>query len=102
MSSKKPLTKKQLSAYSSKTKEWKFTPAKTKMSRTFTFDTFVSALAFCAKITVHAELLQNHPDLLIHENTVKVTLHTKDIKGLSKLDFELAERIDMITPPRAH
>lgn len=94
MPSIKPLTKKQIDAYTSKHANWKCNNAKTKMVQTFSFDTFVTALAFCAKIAVHAELLNHHPELLIQGNKVKVTLHTHDIKGLSRLDFELAERID--------
>lgn len=96
MKTKKPLTKKQITAYTGKYKDWTYSTSKTKMYKSFTLDNFVSALAFCAKIAVHSELLNHHPELLINHNKVKVTLTTKDVKGLSKLDFELAERINSL------
>ena len=73
---------------------WTVNKAETQMSKIFPFPNFVTALAFCAKVAVHAEVLGHHPDLELSYGKVKVKLSTHEIKGLSKLDFELAKRIE--------
>lgn len=74
--------------------EWNVNSKHTTISKTFTFPTFITALAFVAKITVHAEVIQHHPDIELSYGKVKVKLTTHDVKGLTKKDFDLASRID--------
>ena len=76
---------------------WRVNKAGTQLTRSFEFDNFVFALAFCAKIAVHAEVLDHHPELHLTYGTVKVKLSTHDVDGLTKLDFDLAKRIDELT-----
>ncbi len=72
-----------------------------KLVATFDFKDHVSALVFIARITVHAEVQQHHPELVYTHKKVKVTLTTNEIKGLSTKDFKLAERIErLITEKR--
>ena len=78
--------------------EWSVNSAGTQISRTFVMGSFVSGLAFVAKIAVHAEVLEHHPDIELTYSRVKVKLSTHDAKGLTALDFDLAKRIDEITP----
>jgi len=95
----KHLTKKQLDSAIKKLPEWNRTSKDTKLTRTFTFTNFVEALAFCAKILVHAEVINHHPELTISYGKVKVVLTTHDVQGLTKHDVELATRIDGIYEP---
>lgn len=76
--------------------EWQLNAKCTQLTRVFTFPNFISGLAFAAKITVHAEVLQHHPDIELSYGKVKVKLTTHEVKGLTKLDFELAKRIDKL------
>ncbi len=74
--------------------EWKLNPKYTMLSKSFKFPSFIAGLAFIAKITVHAEVLEHHPDIELSYGEVKVKLTTHDADGLTKKDFELAKRID--------
>ncbi len=77
--------------------EWNVNTKVTEISRTFPLRSFITGLSFIAKIAVHAELMNHHPDIELSYGSVKVRISTHDIKGLSNLDFELAEKIDKIT-----
>lgn len=74
--------------------KWKVNSKHTTINKSFKFPTFIAALAFAAKITVHAEVMGHHPNLELSYGKVKVKLTTHDVKGLTKNDFELASRID--------
>ncbi len=93
----KPYTKKQLTKALTSVPEWSLNKTSTQLTRTFSFKNFVAALAFCAKIAVHAEVLDHHPLLELSYGQVKVKLHTHEVKGITKLDIELAKRIDNLT-----
>lgn len=75
---------------------WSVSTKHDAISKSFAFPTFVAGLAFIAKVTVHAEVMQHHPDIELSYGTVKVKLSTHDADGLTKKDFELAERIDTL------
>ncbi len=75
---------------------WMVNKKHTEITKTFKTNSFVDGLALVAKITVHAELMNHHPTIELAYGTVSVSLSTHDVKGLSKLDFELAKRIDDI------
>jgi 4a-hydroxytetrahydrobiopterin dehydratase len=91
---KKALKTKEIEKHLKNFSGWTVNKAETQMSKTFEFKNFVAALAFCAKVAVHAEVLTHHPDIELSYGKVKIKLSTHEIKGLSKLDFELAKRID--------
>ena len=74
--------------------EWKPNAKHTSITRSYNFESFISALAFVAKIAVHAEVMNHHPVIELSYGRVKVTLTTDFAKGLTKNDFELATRID--------
>jgi len=74
--------------------EWMLNKKKTELTKTFAFPSFITALAFVAKITVHAEILDHHPVIELSYGKVKVKLTTTEVRGITKIDFELAERID--------
>ncbi len=67
-----------------------------KLSRIFQFKTFSQAIAFINKIARVAEQEGHHPDIHNYYNKVVLELSTHSIKGLSKNDFMLAQKIDQI------
>lgn len=67
------------------------------IEKEFTFSDFVSALAFVNRVGELAEKMNHHPDLFLHSyKKVKLTLVTHSAKGLTHLDFELAQKIDEV------
>lgn len=67
-----------------------------KLIGTFDFDTHVNALVFVAKVTVHAEVAHHHPDITFTFKKVKVILTTHDVKGLTRTDVDLAQKIESL------
>ena len=68
-----------------------------KITRELVFPNFVSAVGFLNSIAIYAEKLNHHPDLLIYGwNKLRITITTFDRGGLTKLDFELAEKIESL------
>lgn len=92
----KKLTIGEISKSLKKIPEWTINAKQTEITRSFVFHNFLNGLAFIAKITVHAEILNHHPDIELTYQKVKVRLTTHDLKGLSNADMELAKRIDNI------
>lgn len=66
----------------------------TAISKTFVFPDFSAAFAFMARTALAAEVLDHHPEWSNVYKTVEVTLTTHSSGGLSRLDFELAGRMD--------
>ena len=94
---KKAFTKKDVEKHLRALSAWKPNAKHTSISKEFSFASFISALAYVAKISVHAEVLNHHPTIELSYGNVKVTLTTHSAKGLTKSDFELAGRIDGLT-----
>lgn len=67
-----------------------------KIRRQFTFDSFVSAIAFVNKIADIAQKQQHHPDIYIFYNKVQIDLFTHAVGGLSENDFIMAAKIDSV------
>ena len=96
MSGKKLLTKRQLKKTSKVLEYFEVTSKETKLTATFNFKSHIEALVFIARITVHAEVNQHHPDIQFSYKKVKVTLTTHEAKGLTSLDFKLAKKIESL------
>jgi 4a-hydroxytetrahydrobiopterin dehydratase len=64
------------------------------IERTFLFPDFKTALALVNKIGAVAEEEGHHPDICFGWGSVKVTLFTHKISGLTESDFVLAAKID--------
>jgi len=77
-------------------KHFELTAKDTKLMASFTFASHVDALVFIARITVHAEVQQHHPDILFSHQKVKITLSTHEAKGITKKDVLLAKKIEEI------
>ena len=80
---------KNLSALSGWTQEEK------QIAKQFQFKDFAEALNFVNKAGAEAEKMNHHPDIFIHSwNKVKITISTHSEGGITKKDFQLAEKIE--------
>lgn len=65
------------------------------ITKLFQFKDFAEALSFVNKVGEEAEKMDHHPDIFIHSwNKVKITISTHSEGGITKKDFQLAEKID--------
>lgn len=95
------LTKRELQSLLKKYPDWSVNKRETELSRTFTFSDYIAGLVFIARIAVHAEMLNHHPDIEFSYGKVKVKLSTHSFKGLTKVDAALLERIDALVQSSA-
>jgi len=93
MSKRVLLTEREIQKVLKKHKGWKVNSKSTQLFCTYTFQSYIDALIFIARISVHAEVLKHHPDIEFTYAKVKVKLTTHALKGLTKLDVALLERI---------
>lgn len=75
---------------------WSQTQGRDAIAKTFTFPNFVEAFGWMARVALHAEKLNHHPEWFNVYRTVEVTLSTHDAGGLSELDVKLAQRMDKL------
>ncbi|RDV03962.1 4a-hydroxytetrahydrobiopterin dehydratase [Undibacter mobilis] len=64
--------------------------------RKFTFGDFNEAFGFMTRAALVAEKMNHHPEWSNVYRTVEVTLSTHDAGGVTELDLELAEAMEMI------
>ncbi len=65
-----------------------------KLARQFEFKTYKDGLVFGVAVGHVADKLNHHPDLEIGYGTVRVSVSTHDVGGISPYDFELARRVE--------
>jgi 4a-hydroxytetrahydrobiopterin dehydratase len=65
-----------------------------KLHKSFEFDDFVSAFGFLAKIALHAERANHHPEIRNVYNEVTIDLTTHGAGGISDLDVRMARTVD--------
>ena len=63
------------------------------ITRTFKFADFAEAFGFMARVAIHAEKADHHPEWFNVYNRVEITLTTHDAGGLSARDVALARVI---------
>lgn len=66
------------------------------LHRVFEFKDFSAAFGFMTRVALAAEKMDHHPDWSNVWNKVTVDLSTHSAGGLTKNDFELAERMQQI------
>ena len=71
-----------------------WTLAAGKLHRSFKFADFIAAWGFMSKVALIAQSMDHHPEWSNVYDTVSVDLSTHDAGGITKLDFELAHKID--------
>jgi 4a-hydroxytetrahydrobiopterin dehydratase len=67
-----------------------------KLHRDLQFANFVDAFGFMARVALCAESMNHHPEWFNVYNRVSIDLSTHDAGGISRHDFELAEKIDSL------
>lgn len=67
-----------------------------KLRREFKFRSFVEAFGFMASAALEAEKMNHHPEWSNVYNRVTVELVTHDAKGITELDFRLAEKMNAL------
>lgn len=63
------------------------------IARTYTFDSFASAIAFVNRIATVAEAMEHHPDIDIRYREVRLALSTHSEGGITEKDFDLAAQV---------
>jgi 4a-hydroxytetrahydrobiopterin dehydratase len=66
-----------------------------KLVKTFKFKNFIRAFGWMSQIAMCAEKLNHHPEWFNVYNKVEVELTTHDVKGISHLDFDLANKMQL-------
>lgn len=67
-----------------------------KVTRLYTFDNFVQALAFTNRVGELAESEGHHPEIITEWGKVQITWWTHKIKGLHKNDLIMAAKTDTL------
>lgn len=93
------LSEEQIASELGKLRGWKV--ADGKLHREFQFADFSEAFAFMTRVALAAEAMNHHPDWSNVWNKVVIDLNTHAAGGITHLDFELAGKIDKLTPRAA-
>jgi len=76
--------------------EWTWDRSAGRLVRSWTFDSFRNLMNCLTQIAELAERLDHHPHIITCHTHLEIQLSTHDAKGLTELDFQLAERIDFV------
>ena len=76
---------------------WKADRNKAALTAEFKLPGFAAAMGFMMEIAVHADKMNHHPEWSNVYNRVTITLTTHDAGGLTELDLQLAEKINVIS-----
>jgi 4a-hydroxytetrahydrobiopterin dehydratase len=68
------------------------------IAKSFGCGDFVDSVKFVESLVEPAEAMGHHPDLELSWDTVKVRISTHSEGGLTAADFELAEKVDALSP----
>lgn len=72
-----------------------------KLHREYRFPNFVEAFAFMTSVALVAESMDHHPEWFNVYRTVRVDLSTHDAGGITRLDLDLAKRMNTLARGRA-
>jgi 4a-hydroxytetrahydrobiopterin dehydratase len=89
-----PLTADQIAALPEHLPQWCVMEGK--LHRELRFADFVEAFGFMSRVALVADAMGHHPEWCNVWNRVVIDLTTHDIDGLSNLDVQLAEKIDVL------
>jgi 4a-hydroxytetrahydrobiopterin dehydratase len=90
------LSEEQIEARLAKLSGWRH--GETAISKRFKCGDFVGSVKFVESLVEPAEAMGHHPDLEISWDTVTVTISTHSEGGLTAADFELAGKVDALSP----
>jgi 4a-hydroxytetrahydrobiopterin dehydratase len=95
-----PLTKGEQKRIKALGAPWQLNDSSRILTASFAFPRYLDGFMFATRVSVHAEVLNHHPELCITPHEVKVTLTTHSAKRVTELDIELAERINSLLSTR--
>jgi 4a-hydroxytetrahydrobiopterin dehydratase len=75
---------------------WRAVEGRDAITKEFRFKDFNAAFGFMARVALHAEKQDHHPEWLNVYNRVDVTLSTHDSGGVTDKDVALAHFMDQI------
>lgn len=90
------LTGDQVKSLMQKVPAWQLTSDGHKIHRSLRFQDFNQAWGFMARVALHADKFDHHPNWSNVYNNVNIELWTHDVNGLSERDFKLAAFIDSV------
>ncbi len=67
-----------------------------KLHKQFQFESFIEAFGFMTSIALIAESMNHHPEWFNVYNRVSIDLITHDAGGITTLDFQLAQKADVL------
>ena len=67
-----------------------------RLSKEFKFNGFIQAFGFMTQIAITSEAMDHHPEWSNVYNKVEINLVTHSEGGITKLDIDLAKKIDTI------
>ena len=74
--------------------DWDAVQDRDAIAKTFTFKSFIEAFGFMARVALHSEKMNHHPEWSNVYNRVSIVLTTHDADGLTELDVKLAKKIE--------
>ena len=89
------LSNKQLNEYLEDLNGWSV--VNEKLSKTFKFSSFIQAFGFMTQVAITSEAMDHHPEWSNVYNRVEINLVTHSEGGITKLDIELAMKVDSIS-----
>ena len=75
---------------------WSFEDGDKALVRRFTFKDFSEAFGFLARVALHAEKVDHHPEFSSVWNRVDFRLTSHDAGGVTERDVKLAEAINAL------
>ena len=89
------LSNKQINEYLEDLNGWSV--VNEKLSKTFKFSNFIQAFGFMTQVAITSEAMDHHPEWSNVYNRVEINLVTHSEGGITKLDIELAMKVDSIS-----
>jgi len=77
-------------------RNWQMVKDRDAIQRSFKFKNFSEAWGFMARVALLAESQDHHPEWFNVWNKVVIDLVTHSVKGISDLDFVLAEKVEEV------
>ena len=90
------LNQTQINEYLKKLNNWNINDEGEMIYKKFSFKSFKKALDFTNHVGKLSDIEGHHPDISLGWGYCLIMIHTHAIKGLSKNDFILASKIDLI------
>ncbi|WP_425040270.1 4a-hydroxytetrahydrobiopterin dehydratase [Primorskyibacter sp. S187A] len=75
---------------------WSHDAERDAIRKDFVFANFIEAFGWMTQVAIYAEKWNHHPEWFNVYKTVKVTLTTHDVGGLSALDAKLARKMEQL------